>query len=68
MANNNTLTIGEFIKLCLAKWKWFAISVVTVMLLAIAYLVITPPKYTKKAAAWAHSWDSWADWQSWADL
>ncbi len=49
MANNNTLTIGEFIKLCLAKWKWFAISVVTVMLLAIAYLVITPPKYTKKA-------------------
>ena len=49
MANNNTLTIGEFFKLCLAKWKWFAISVVTIMLLAIVYLVITPPKYTKKA-------------------
>ena len=45
----NKLTIGEFVKACLAKWKWFAGSVVVIMLLAIAYLVVTPPKYTKKA-------------------
>lgn len=49
MANNNKLTIGEFVKACLAKWKWFVGSVVVIMLLAIAYLVVTPPKYTKKA-------------------
>ena len=49
MAQNNTLTIGEFWKDCLAKWKWFCYSVVIIMLLAIIYLVITPPKYTKKA-------------------
>ena len=49
MAQNNTLTIGEFWKECLAKWKWFCYSVVTIMLLAVIYLVVTPPKYTRKA-------------------
>ncbi len=49
MAQNNTLTISEFVKACIAKWKWFAISIASVMLLAVIYLIITPPKYTKKA-------------------
>ena len=44
-----TMTISEFFHLCLNKWKWFAVSVATLLLLAIVYLVITPPKYTKKA-------------------
>ena len=43
------MTISEFFHLCLNKWKWFAVSVATLLLLAIAYLVVTPPKYTKKA-------------------
>ena len=47
--NNSTLTIGEFIKLCLAKWKWFAASVAAMILLAVAYLVVAQPKYTRKA-------------------
>lgn len=42
-------TLREFCNLCLSKWKWFAISVTTFLLLAIVYLVITPPKYTRKA-------------------
>ena len=45
----NNLSIGEFFKLCLAKWKWFAVSVTTILLLAVLYLVVTPPKYTRKA-------------------
>ena len=49
MAQNNTLTISKFWKECLAKWKWFCYSVVTIMLLAVIYLVVTPPKYTRKA-------------------
>ena len=44
-----TFTFSEFLRLCLNKWKWFAVSIATFLLLAIAYLVITPPKYTKKA-------------------
>ena len=49
MAQNNTLTIGKFWNECLAKWTWFCYSVVTIMLLAVIYLVVTPPKYTRKA-------------------
>ena len=49
MAQNKSLTIGEFIRQCLAKWKWFAISVTATLLLAVVYLIITPPKYTKTA-------------------
>ena len=44
-----TFTFSEFLRLCLNKWKWFAVSLATFLLLAIAYLVVTPPKYTKKA-------------------
>ncbi len=44
-----TFTLRDFYNLCLSKWKWFAISVTTFLLLAIVYLVITPPKYTRKA-------------------
>lgn len=44
-----SMTIGEFVKTCLTKWKWFAVSVSTMLLLSIAYLVVTPPKYIKKA-------------------
>ena len=43
------MTIESFIKACLNKWKWFATSVTVIMLLAIAYLVVTQPKYTKSA-------------------
>lgn len=43
------MTIESFIKACLNKWKWFATSVTVVLLLAIAYLIVTPPKYTKSA-------------------
>ena len=43
------MTIDSFIKACLDKWKWFATSVTVILLLAIAYLIVTPPKYTKSA-------------------
>ena len=49
MANNNTQTIGGFVKECIAKWKWFAASVAATLLLATAYLVVAQPKYTKTA-------------------
>ena len=43
------MTIGSFLKACTTRWRWFAASVAVVMLLAIVYLVVTPPKYTRKA-------------------
>ena len=47
--NNNKMTLGEFLKECYAKKGWFVISVFAMIVLAVAYLVVTPPKYTKKA-------------------
>ena len=44
-----SITFSEFIRLCLKKKHWFVISVATCLVLAAAYLVITPPKYTRKA-------------------
>ncbi len=44
-----TFSFGEFIRLCVKKKWWFAISVAACLALAAAYLVITPPKYTRKA-------------------
>ena len=44
-----TFTISDYFQLCMNKWKWFAVSATTFLLLAIAYLAITPPKYTRKA-------------------
>ena len=43
------MNVKDFFALCIRQWKWFATSVVTILLLAIVYLVITPPKYTRKA-------------------
>ena len=45
----NNLTIGEFFKLCLANKAKFAASVALMLVLAAAYLIVTPPKYTRKA-------------------
>ena len=42
-------TFGEFIRLCIKNKHWFVISVVACIMLAVAYLVITPPKYTRQA-------------------
>ena len=43
------LSFSEFFSICRSKWKWFVYSVITVMLLAIAYLIVAQPKYTRKA-------------------
>ena len=44
-----TFSLSNFIRVSLNKWKWYATSVAVFLLLAIAYLVITPPKYTRQA-------------------
>ena len=45
----NNLTIGDFFRLCLANQAKFAASVALMLVLAAAYLIVTPPKYTRKA-------------------
>lgn len=44
-----SITISEFFHICINKWKLFALSATSFLLLGIVYLVVTPPKYTRKA-------------------
>lgn len=43
------LSFSEFFSICCTKWRWFLYSTVTIMLLAILYLVVVQPQYTRKA-------------------
>lgn len=39
--------IKEFLYLCLGKWRWFVLSVAVILGLAVVYLLVTPPVYTR---------------------
>lgn len=41
------LTLQDLLALCLAKWKWFVASVFCCMAIAVFYILITPPTYTR---------------------
>ena len=46
---SDSLRLKELFYLCLAKWKWFAISVAVTVGLAVLYILRTPPVYTRSA-------------------
>ena len=39
----------DFINICIRKWRWFVASVVTLLVLAIMFLLVVPPKYERQA-------------------
>lgn len=43
------LDIHELIALCKKYWYWFVISMLTVLALAVLYLMVTPSSYTRSA-------------------
>ena len=44
------IRIQDLLYLCLAKWHWFVLSLAVCLGVAIAYLLRTPPVYTRSAA------------------
>jgi len=46
---DNALRIKEFFHLCLAKWRWFVVSVISCVCVAVFYIFCTPPLYTRSA-------------------
>ena len=46
----DSIRIQELLFLCLAKWHWFVISLIVCMGVAVAYLLRTPPVYTRTAS------------------
>lgn len=48
--NESSMSIKDFFYLCLAKWRWFALSLVVVLGAAALYLLTTPPVYTRSTS------------------
>ena len=48
--NESSMGIKDFFYLCLAKWRWFALSLVVVLGAALLYLLTTPPVYTRSTS------------------
>ena len=48
--NSEGLNIKDFAYLCVAKWYWFAAAIVVAVCVAVAYLLFTPPVYTRSAS------------------
>ena len=47
--HNDPMRLQDLVNLCLAKWPWFILSVTVCVGLAVAYLLRTPPVYTRSA-------------------
>ena len=48
--NEDFAKFQEWIYLCFGKWHWFLISILVVECLAVAYILTTPPTYTRKTS------------------
>lgn len=44
------IKIEDLLRMCLAKWHWFAISLLLSLLAAFVYIKITPPVFERKAS------------------
>ncbi len=47
--SENSPTVKDLFYLCLAKWRWFAVSVLLTVSSAVLYVLCTPPVYTRSA-------------------
>lgn len=43
------LTISDLWHLCVARWRWFVVSVLLCLLIAVNYILVTPYLYTRHA-------------------
>lgn len=49
-AQEEALPLQELLALCLAKWRWFAVSAAACLCLAALYILRTPPTYTRQTS------------------
>jgi len=52
--NESFISIADLGRLCMARWRWFVVSVVLALFLAVNYLLRTPYLYTREAALIVH--------------
>lgn len=41
------LSLQDLLAICIGKWKWFVLSLIIFVGLAVVYLLVTPPVYTR---------------------
>lgn len=46
---DDDMTLVDLVNICMSKWKWYVASIVTVLALAVLYLLSTPNQYTMNA-------------------
>lgn len=44
------LSLQDLLAICIGKWKWFVLSLIIFIGLAVVYLLVTPPVYTRTAS------------------
>lgn len=49
-AESDFMTLNDLGHLCLAGWRWFVLSLIVTLSFATAYLLTTPPIYTRTAS------------------
>lgn len=48
--SEDLLSIQDLLSICISRWYWIAISVVTFLIVATLYILTTPPTYTRTAS------------------
>lgn len=52
--NGSSLTIADLFHLCMARWRWFVVSIIICLSFAVRYLLTTPYLYTRSATIMVH--------------
>lgn len=52
--SDNFVSIADLWRLCITRWRWFAVSIVLCLIIAIRYLIVTPFLYTRSASIMLH--------------
>ena len=45
--NEESLNVRDFLGMCLARWYWFVVSLVVILSVAVFYVLMTQPSYTR---------------------
>ena len=49
-SSDDFMRIQDILTLCLARWRWFVLSVLVCLAIAVYYVLSTPPVYTRTAS------------------
>ena len=48
--STDSIHIADLLYMCLARWRWFVVSLIVILGITLAYLLTTPPSFTRYAS------------------